>query len=232
MTRIVQKFKDGDEAETFMIEKYFPSLGLKFQKIKKDGNPDGWIIHKEKIALSEIKLILEKDFHLRRHQQFARKHKSLYRNIRKQIRKAKKQLKRITTNLPKVLYLIIDSSVINFESVLTAAFGPQIICDVNGKTVFNRRGFHPRKKLAQDDALRDGTLSGIICYIPSLKNNKLWIIENTLVNNLPKELLVNVEKHIKYNNAVTSQIAPNSSYPSYPILTTVKPIHKKIEHCS
>lgn len=106
--RFTEHKNAGDFAEAFLRKYYFPELGLKFRKIRKDKKgkkPDGYILNKnnKKIALAEIKLIKKKVRTLGIVQDIQTDI-----TIHKAIRKAKKQLRTIKNNLPKVIYLIGD----------------------------------------------------------------------------------------------------------------------------
>lgn len=185
--------KSGGYAEDYLIKKIFPSLGLEFDKIQENNeekNPDGWILrNKQKIALTEIKLIKYHSKSNTAHSGVVRI--TIDRPIQDAISRAKKQFKSIKTNLPKILYLILDDPFAKSKSILAAAFGPWITIERAGKTVYNGpRGFHPIKKLKQDNKILGNWLSAIICYIPDTEGYKLLIFTpQNMIDKIPKELM-------------------------------------------
>jgi len=182
--------KSGDFAENFLRKKFFPSLGLKFRKIRKDKKgkiPDGWILRgRQKIALAEIKLIKYSP-----NSDLKSVHRvTIDKAIQDAIASAKKQLKDFTTTLPKILYLILDDSFADSRSVLDAAFGPWITVTRDGKTIFNSpRGSHPTKKAAQDNKIFGSWLSAIFCYLPDTEGYKLLLFKPQNPANVPDELM-------------------------------------------
>lgn len=178
--RITKRFSwhknSGEFAENFLRKKFFPSLGLRLKKIRKDKKgriPDGWILQdKQKIALAEIKLIKYSPT-----SGLERVHRvTIDKAIQDAIDRAKKQLKNFDTTLPKILYLILDDPYADSRAVLDAAFGPWITVTRGEKTIFNGpRGFHPTKKAKQDNKILGSWLSAIFCYISDTRGHKLLL---------------------------------------------------------
>lgn len=184
--------KSGEYAEGCLIEEFFPSLGLEFQKIqenKERKNPDGWILrNKKKIALAEIKLIKYSPANGTRGAHRITIHKA----IQGAIDRAKKQLKNFDTKLPKILYLIFDDPFANSRSVLEASFGPWITVERSGQVIYNGpRGFHSTKKAKQDNKIFGNWLSAMICYIPDTNGYKLLIFKSQNSTIIPNELIPN-----------------------------------------
>lgn len=182
--------RSGHYAENFLIKKFFPSLGLRFRKIRKDKRgpvPDGWILRdKQKIALAEIKLIKYS---------FSNDTQKVHRitidsAIQDAIDRAKKQLKNFDTELPKILYLIFDDSFANSRSVLVAAFGPWRTIIRDGRIIYNGpRGFHPTQKAEQDNKILGSWLSAIFCYIQDTNKYKLLLFKPQNLTKIPDELM-------------------------------------------
>ncbi len=192
--RITKRFswhkKSGEYAEDFLRKKFFPSLGLKLRKIRKDKKgtiPDGWILReKQKIALAEIKLIKYSPSSDLEHVHRI----TIDKAIQGAIDGSKKQLKDFDTKLPKILYLILDDSYADSRMVLKAAFGPWITVIRGGKTIYNGpRGFHPEKKAKQDNKILGSWLSAIFCYIPDTDGHKLLLFKPKNPAEIPNELM-------------------------------------------
>jgi hypothetical protein len=186
----IESFKNGDEAEKFLIKKYIPSLGLKCRKIKEESRPDIWVLNNknEKVALAEIKFIKNRS-EVGREIDFS----MVVKTINGSLHGAKKQLKSIKTNLPKIIYLIIDEKCIHYKEVLWAMFGPTIIVTnrPEGKIIKNCfRSFDAKegRKYKQDRVFRDHLLSAIIC-LPKKEGYKPWIFRDNITINIPEELL-------------------------------------------
>lgn len=198
--RVVKLFsyqkEAGIRAENYLIEKFFPSLGLVFEKIpKNEGNtPDGWILDDgQKIALAEIKLI--------RHEKETKHQLSsgaigvhlieIDKTIQSRISSAKKQLKTVETNLPKILYLVLDDSFADSRSVLDAAFGPWVtVTRISGQTIYNGpRGFHPTEKMKQDNKILGDWVSAIFCYLHDTDGYKLLLFRRAEGKILPTKLM-------------------------------------------
>jgi hypothetical protein len=193
--------KSGLKAENYLIENFFPSQGLSFEKIPEceQKTPDGWVLHKEeRIALVEIKFI----------QQSADEDGcriiTIDKTIQRAISSAKKQLKSIRTELPKILYLIMDDHFADFNSFIDAAFGPNIeehIALDNGESIkiySGRRGFHPAQKKHQDNKILGNWVSAIFCcYLNRFEDKKQELIILKLKDEeIPKVLLENKKSEI------------------------------------
>ncbi|MBU0577363.1 hypothetical protein KKF73_02270, partial [Patescibacteria group bacterium] len=182
--------------EEFLRKKYFKQLGLSFRKIRKDkkGNiPDGWILNSknERIALAEIKLIKESFKDMKGGVMTI----TIDKTILNKIKKAKKQLKTIKTDLPKLIYFIVDDSFVSPRIIADALFGPWITIENEGKVIYDGpRGLNLKssKKYQQDNKFKDDYLSGIVFYVSQSDSYKIWLFQNKNSVPIPQSLF---DKH-------------------------------------
>lgn len=190
--RVVNRFswhgQPGDFAERYLRNVYFPSLGLRFRKIRKDKQgpkPDGYVLQNgRKIALIEIKLVT-----------LVRRARGVQRitvseTVRTAIRQAKRQLGQILSKLPRIIYLIRDEPFFRSETAKCAIFGEHISVDRGGRRIYDGyAGFYPPNR--EDNKFRDGALSGVICFVPGLRNHnyELWIYRNRVAPRILRILL-------------------------------------------
>ncbi|MEK7173389.1 MAG: hypothetical protein AAB740_05480 [Patescibacteria group bacterium] len=181
-----------------MIENYFPSLGLSFEKIpeqKKKKTPDGYILHnQQRIALVEIKFLEKSKRELKCNSTDEYLHTEIFNErMSSGISRAKSQLEIVQNfNGPKIIYFITKSHEAYPSAFQDAILGIQCIEIDEGKHLVYAG--HAKEW----DMFADGFLTAIFCFSCNPQHkHELWLYENRKSKYpLPSHLLD--KKYLKY----------------------------------
>lgn len=137
--------------------------------------------------------------------------------ITRSIKSAKKQLQAVNSNLPKVVYLILDDTFACFKIVKIAVLGKikTIIRNNTGEITYNNYS-GLCNKYREDNKLRDNLISAVVCYKKTLNSYELHIIQNSDSVKLP--IILQDKKHLKelwdYNSKGLKCVFPKNQSPN------------------
>lgn len=189
--RVVNQFsaykESGDVAERFILEIYFPRIGLRFEKLPRREStptPEGYVLDNgTRKALIEVKLCTYNKRLIGAGFQRLNINKKIY----DKIKDAKKQLQSITERhtFPKIVYIVADDGFVNPRNLACGIFGPVIT--IFPECITGHESFFSKWYLRNQ--FHDNFLSAIVCYVPTVNGYKLWVYTNELSNKIPEQLL-------------------------------------------